>query len=142
MRRVFVDTAYLQAILLRRDQHHDAALQLGIDLEADEAEYVTTNLVIAELLASISRFGPEAREQAVGLVDDLISQQRAFVYAFDEALFARALALFKARRDTRYSLADCAAMVVCRDQRITDVLTSDADFTHEGLTILLRNDRP
>ena len=30
-------------------------------------------------------------------------------------------------------------MLVCQDQKITEVLTSDTDFEHEGLRILLKD---
>jgi predicted nucleic acid-binding protein len=36
-------------------------------------------------------------------------------------------------------MVDCISMVVCRDQDITDVLTTDRDFEREGFVALLRD---
>jgi predicted nucleic acid-binding protein len=46
------------------------------------------------------------------------------------------LALYKDRPDKEYSLTDCIAMQVMRQEGLTEVLTNDHHFTQEGFYIL------
>ena len=59
------------------------------------------------------------------------------VWPLTPELFDDALALFKARPDQRYSLTDCASMVVSHRLNVTQILTADRDFENEGFEILL-----
>ncbi len=52
-------------------------------------------------------------------------------------LFFAGVDLYRRRLDKGYSLTDCMAMVLCREQDITDVLTHDRHFEQEGFAILL-----
>jgi predicted nucleic acid-binding protein len=52
-------------------------------------------------------------------------------------VFERAIAHYESRVDKAYSFTDCTSMVICRDLRITQVLTHDHDFEQDGFTILL-----
>jgi predicted nucleic acid-binding protein len=51
-------------------------------------------------------------------------------------LFLEGLALYQARPDKEYSLADCISMHVMRREGLTEVLTNDRHFTQEGFHIL------
>jgi predicted nucleic acid-binding protein len=58
------------------------------------------------------------------------------VLPFSRGLFDAALALYEERLDKKYSLTDCASMVVMRDRRISHVLTNDHHFEQEGFNIV------
>lgn len=73
---------------------------------------VTSQAVVFEVLPFFSRAGSESRA---------------------------ALSLYRSRLDKRYSLADCLAMVICRERGITEILSTDHDFEAEGFTILLKH---
>ena len=137
MAAIFVDTAHLLAILVEDDDLHENALAVAGRLAREHAEFVTTPLVLAELLAAVSRRGPRARIRAVEYIEALRAEASVTVSPLTPALFDEALALYKSRHDQRYSLTDCVSMILSRQLDITDVLTSDHDFEHEGFTILL-----
>jgi predicted nucleic acid-binding protein len=101
--------------------------------------FVTTELVLAECLAAFSRMGPHLRRAAVEYVRGVVNLPNFTIVRLSPELFDRGLELYEAGPDQRYSLTDCISMLVCRDLRITDVLTSDTDFEHEGLRILLKD---
>ncbi len=139
MRRVFVDTAHLLAVLTPRDNLHDVALRVTSDLgAADGVEFVTTHLVVAELLAALAKGGPHVRTRTVDYVEEFVRQANVTLVDLTRPLFERSLDLYRKSPDKSYSLTDCASMVVCGDLGITDVLTSDHDFEQEGFAILLR----
>ena len=98
---------------------------------------VTTEVVLLEVLARVARGGPTTRAAAVDLVRTLRRAERV-VLRITTDLFDRGVALYEARPDKRYSLADCISMVVCRDRVISEVLTHDRDFEQEGFRALLR----
>ena len=137
MRRIFLDTSYLLAVLIESDGLHDSALRLAERLSKERVSYVTTQFVIAELLASVSRRGSHVRSRTIDYLRFLISQPTWTTQTVSREDFDAAMDLYRRRPDQRYSLTDCVSMTLCEKMGITDVLTSDSDFTHEGFTILL-----
>jgi predicted nucleic acid-binding protein len=133
--RIFVDAAYYIGILLEEDELHDRALAIGREL--DEFARVTTDSVLAEVLAYFSRRGPRSREAAAALIDELHDSTGTTIVHQDAALFFEGVALYRARPDKGYSLTDCMSMIICRREDITEVLTHDRHFTQEGFDVLL-----
>jgi predicted nucleic acid-binding protein len=140
VRRIFVDASYFIAGLRRRDSLYELAIKLGNELSAPgNVRFVTTHLVIAEVLAYFSRAGEVARVTAVDEILRFLRRPDVQLVALTDDLLTRGLNFYRRRADQRYSLTDCVSMLVCRDLRIADVLTSDSDFEHEGFRILLKD---
>jgi predicted nucleic acid-binding protein len=137
LRLVFVDSSFYIAFVHARDADHPRAVRLSLELDADHTRYVTSPAVLLEVLAYFSRLGPRLRERAALLADRLLESASVDVVALDDAVLLAAVDLYRRRLDKRYSLADCLAMVICRDRGISDVLTTDRDFEAEGFTVLL-----
>ena len=131
MPELLVDTWYFVARLDRFDPHHRVARQL-------EAKYrdalVTHDGVLIEVLTYFSGWGSFARREAVSSVRQ--AQRQCAVEPFDRRLFDGALRLYEERLDKKYSLTDCASMVLMRERGITNVLTNDHHFAQEGFTIV------
>ena len=117
------------------DDLHDRALSTANGLT--DVEFVTSDLILVEVLAYAARRGAHAREQAVALVDRLRSDPRTTVLPQTREMFDAGLALYRRRLDKGYSLTDCMSMSVCRDMEIEDVLTHDVHFAQEGFGVLL-----
>lgn len=138
MPAIFLDTAYLIAVFNEDDSRHATALRIALDLESRRSRtFVTTPLVLAEFLAGVSRMGARMRAGAARYVAELLTDPSVEVVELNAELFGAALDLYSRRPDKSYSLTDCASMVICRQRRITEVLTADHDFEQEGFTILL-----
>lgn len=138
MRSVFVDTSFYIALFSQRDNHHDSAVALGQMLRSEATTFTTTDAVLVEYLTHVGRFGKTARQIAAADVDRVLADRRVTVLPQSRPLFLRALDLYGARLDKRYSMTDCMSFVVCRDRGIEEVLTADRDFEREGFRILLR----
>jgi predicted nucleic acid-binding protein len=138
VRLVFADSSYYIALLLRNDEHHDVARRVGTVLDREYTRWLTPQAVIFEVLAFFSRGGPPLRARAAELVDRLRSSSAVEIVPTSGALFDGAISLYRSRLDQRYSLADCLAMVICRERGITEILSTDRDFEAEGFTILLK----
>lgn len=137
MRSVFADTAYYIAVLLPGDALHEVALAQESALA--DAEIVTSDAVLTELLAHASGLGPATRAAAAHLVREVLGTDQILVTRQDPKLFDVALGLYESRLDKAYSLVDCMSMVICREQKITEVLTFDRHFIQEGFKALLRH---
>lgn len=137
MRKIFLDTAYLQALVDTRDSLHQSSV--AITDELDIFLSVTSEMVLTELLNALSGRGGYLRDAALDIVDKLHQDLSVEIIPQTSQLFAEALLFYRQRRDKSYSLTDCASMLIMRQQNLSDVLTFDRHFQQEGFNALLRN---
>ena len=138
MRRIFIDAAFFIALLDDGDDLHELAVVLLTDLYAQGGiGFYTSDAVLAEVLTHFSRFGANDRRNAVEFARRLRDEGSIACVHVSAELFEQAVAHYESRMDKTYSFTDCTSMVICRDLRITEVLTHDHDFEQEGLHILL-----
>jgi len=131
MPELLVDTWYFVARIDRFDSHHRAAQRLE---EQYRDALVTHDGVLVEVLAYFSGYGKSARREAAWSVRQAI--RRFTVVPFDRPLFSAALELYEERLDKKYSLTDCASMVLMHARGLTHVLTNDHHFEQEGFNIV------
>jgi predicted nucleic acid-binding protein len=135
MRRLFADTFYWVALLLRTDQWHARVTALSRTLTREDVLY-TTDAVILEFLATFSAMGAYLRQEAVVRVEGMVSNPFMHVVEVTRERLLDGLRLYKDRPDKAYSLTDCISMQTMRREGLTDVLTNDHHFTQEGFRIL------
>lgn len=139
MTPVFADTVYWIATALPKDQWHVAAREARRRL--GPVELVTTDEVLAEFLAALSRGGSRIRSAAARTVRAMLSGSTVRVIPQSRPSFMKALDRYEARGDKEYSLQDCASMIVMEAESITQILTNDRHFEQEGFTVLMRRNR-
>jgi predicted nucleic acid-binding protein len=135
MTQAFVDSYYFIAIFQEGDQWHELAVR--VESQISNYSFVTTDLVLCEVLNYFSGFGPEIRLEVSAFIDDVLTDPAFRVVEQTRNIFLEGMYLYKSRLDKGYSLTDCISMNVCRDMEITEVLTHDHHFTQEGFKILL-----
>ncbi|MGA2703410.1 MAG: PIN domain-containing protein [Isosphaeraceae bacterium] len=135
MRWVFADTVYWIALANPLDQWHQLAVRARRTLRG--TTIVTSEEVLTEFLAHFSGQGRMIREGAVRYAQRVLTNPDITVRPQTHQTFLDGFALYKARLDKDYSLTDCISMEAMRQEGITDILTHDNHFTHEGFTILL-----
>ena len=133
MKRAFLDTSYLLALLLRKDEHHGAALRCQ---EQYQGELVTTEYVLVEFHDALSQ--ATLRPLAVSVADWLLSDPSVAVVRASEELFDRGRELFRSRPDKDWGLTDCISFIVMQDQSLRDALTADHHFEQAGFVLLLK----
>ena len=136
MTPVFADTVYWIATALPNDQWRAAAREARRRL--GPVALVTTDEVLAEFLAALSRGGPRVRSAAARTVRAILSGSTVRVIPQSRSSFTRALDRYEARGDKEYSLQDCASMNVMEAESITQILTKDHHFEQEGFTVLMK----
>ena len=130
MNQVFADAGFFVALLSLRDQHKESANQA---VEAFKNEHlVTTEMVLVEVFAAISREGERSRAGAIQYLKRLRNDPNVTIIPQTSQQFDAATQLFAQRLDQRYSLTDCASFLVMEERGISQALTFDTDFRAAG----------
>ncbi|MDB9493294.1 PIN domain-containing protein [Spirulina major CS-329] len=137
MRTIFVDTGYWIALISPDDDLHDQAL--WITEQVLPAQFVTTELVLNELLNAFSRHGARFRQAAVSLIDSLLEDETVEIIPQSIQLFHAALALYRQRPDQAWSHTDCVSFHLMRERKIMEALAYDRHFEQAGFVALLRD---
>lgn len=131
--RLFLDTAFIQAILNKRDQYHRQAVEL-LPFVKTAAEVWTTEAIFLEVGNALSSFN---RQQVANFIQQCYQTENMRVVNINSQLFAQGLTLFASRLDQSWGLVDCLSFVVMKQQNLTSALTSDRHFRQAGFQILL-----
>ncbi len=131
--RLFLDTAFIQALLNPRDEYHDQAKQLFPRVRA-AGEVLITEAILTEVGNALSAFN---RAGAVQFIQQCYRTDNVRVVGVDTALFMQALILYESRSDKAWGLTDCVSFVVMQTYRLTDAVTSDRHFTQAGFFALM-----
>lgn len=133
---LFLDTAYVHALVNTRDEWHAAALAWERRLSAERRRLLTTELVLAEIADGLAavRF----RTQAVQVVETLQSSPFVQIVPMSSTLFAAAFGLYRQRADKDWGLTDCASFVVMREHGVFAALTTDVHFQQAHFQVPLR----
>lgn len=136
MKRLFADTVYWIALTNSFDQYHAKAVEVSSAL--GNCRLFTTEAVLTEFLNALADKGPLVRAAAVEMVEAIMSNSQVTVIPQSRRTFNRSLAFYKARPDKGYSLTDCGSMLLMRERRLSESLTTDRHFEQEGFVALLR----
>ncbi len=130
--KVFADTTWFQALLNRRDEHHERAVAMS---RGDITHTFTTEFVMLELRSAFS--DPEDRADFLQMEQLARTRPDVTVVALSSDLMVGVTELFAGRPDKRWTLTDCVSFVVMKAMGITDALTSDQNFAQAGFRALL-----
>ncbi len=137
---VFLDTAYVNALINTRDQWHEAAVQWERKLATDRRQLITTEFVLVEIADGLARV--RFRLQAAQLIAALQASALVEIIPASSDLFTAALELYRNRPDKDWGLTDCASFVAMRERVLSEALTTDEHFRQAGFRALLLEDAP
>ncbi|MCY7376898.1 MAG: PIN domain-containing protein [Pyrinomonadaceae bacterium] len=132
MKKTFVDTFYVVALVNKRDEFHEKAHELV--MEFDTQPLLTTDAVLLEIGNSLAR---NNKQKSIEIIDQFVSSEEIEMVRLDETLFNKAFELYKNHADKSWGLVDCISFVVMREQNITDALTCDKHFAQAGFRALM-----
>ncbi len=131
--RLFMDSAYVLALLNESDQHHSLASKFHPDVRKAKEVWLT-EAVLLEIGNGLARYG---RDRAANFIRACYSAPNMQIVTVDSMLLHRALDLYKSRHDKTWGLIDCISFVVMQEQNLTDALTSDEHFIQAGFRALM-----
>jgi predicted nucleic acid-binding protein len=124
----FVDTSFWVALGFARDGHHDGARAIWADL--GRGGLLTSNQVIGETWTFLRRRA--GHTAAVDFIDRVERSPRVGIIRVDEATEAEAFAWLRRHDERVYSFVDATSFAVMRQQRVTEALAFDGDFSAAG----------
>lgn len=133
MNDLFLDTAYVLALVNSRDSFHNKAKDLaGNSLGIQK---VTTMPILLEIGNALAR---KFRVESVEILERFQNSGSITVVPFSDDDFADGFELYRLHDDKTWSLTDCISFAVMRRFNIHDALTSDKHFEQAGFTILMK----
>ncbi|MEM8642257.1 MAG: nucleic acid-binding protein [Cyanobacteria bacterium P01_G01_bin.54] len=134
--RLFLDAAFIQALLNPRDDYHAQARNLFPRVR-EAVEIWLTEAILIEVGNALSTFN---RSGAVQFIEQCYTTANIRLVTVDTALLQNALALYRACPDKGWGLTDCISFVVMEQQSLRLALTSDQHFVQAGFIVLMRTD--
>jgi len=131
--RLFVDTAFIQALLNPRDNYHNQAKQLFPRIRAASEVWIT-EAIFAEVGNALSALN---RNGAVQFIQQCYRTENIRVVSIDTVLLMQALDLYQSRPDKTWGLTDCISFVVMQQQNLNDAMTADRHFVQAGFRALM-----
>jgi uncharacterized protein len=131
---LLLDTSFVIALEMARDNHHKAAAAYWQAYIRNPQPLVTTDLIFTEIVTFFNARGLHGKAVEIG--DRLIQSQWVEIMPLTPELRAAAWAFFKRHEDKKYSLADCASFVLMAKRRMSQALTFDDHFAQAGFTPL------
>jgi len=119
MNAVFLDTGYVLALELAKDQNHRAAMKHWRSLRKGLPPLVTTAYVFAEVVTYFNSRGYHAKAVEVG--QRLLTSPSVQFVQVDEGLCREGWQYFQQHHDKDYSLTDCISFVVMKRLRLEGV---------------------
>ncbi|CAD5930014.1 hypothetical protein PA905_12320 [Planktothrix agardhii CCAP 1459/11A] len=131
--KIFVDTLFIIALINKRDQYHQKALQFAKQYQ--NHPLITTDAIFLEVGNNLSS---NYKNEAVELMEKFLASDDVEVIRLTPKLFDEALSLYKKHQDKSWGLVDCLSFVVMKQNQVTQALTFDKHFIQAGFQSLMR----
>ena len=131
--RIFIDTLFVIALINRRDQYHQRAVELTDQFEG--YPLLVTDAVLLEIGNALAR---GYKQEAVEIIEQFLAAEEVEVIHLTPRLFAQAFLLYKTHQDKAWGLVDCLSFIVMREAEVSQVLTFDHHFVQAGFQALMR----
>ena len=135
--KLFADTSGWACLFDATQPNHLKATQLFTQTRQQQTTFVTTNYIIAELVALFHSPLRLPRPQIFQIVDSLKTAPYLEIIYIDMATDTAAWKLCKSRLNKAWSLVDCTSFVIMQRLNIQASLTTDRHFEQAGFTRLL-----
>ncbi|WP_129677578.1 type II toxin-antitoxin system VapC family toxin [Candidatus Chloroploca sp. Khr17] len=135
---IFVDTAGWGHLVDKNQPYHLLAATIYRTARQKDQKLVTTNYIVAELVALLTSPLRIARPRLIGFITGIKTSPYVHIIHVDTTLDLQAWQLLTQRPDKAWSLVDCASFVIMQRERLTEALTTDQHFAQAGFVPLLR----
>ena len=129
---IFVDTSGWADPILQNTPYFAQMRAFSQQLLASGRSVITTNYVLAELVALLTTRSHLSRDQVLLFLDGIMQMAQLQIVHVDPAQDADAWAMLHQNRDKDWSLVDAASFVVMRQMGINEAFTSDHHFAQAG----------
>ncbi len=138
MPHLFADTSGWGSLADRAEPFHAQAAQIYRAKRQHGNKVVTTNYVLAELVALLTSPLQLGRPTLVSFVEKIKASSYVEVVHIDAATDHSAWQLLRSRLDKEWSMVDCASFIVMHQRGLLEALTTDHHFEQAGFVRLLK----
>lgn len=138
MPSLFVDTSGWGNLVDVSQPFHSLAATIYRLARQRNHDIITTNYVVAELVALLTSPLRLPRPQVIALIQSLKTSPYIDILHIDSQIDDQAWQLLISREDKDWSLVDCSSFIVMQQQNITEALTNDHHFEQAGFVRLLK----
>ena len=128
MKGLFADTAYWIALTNSFDQYHSTAIKVSSSLGT--CRIFTTEAVLTEFLNALADKGPLVRAASV----DIGSRHHEKLTGDCDPPKPNSARVWRFTKPGR--IRDCGSMLLMRERRLSEALTTDRHFEQEGFIAL------
>ena len=138
MKKIFVDTSGWGNLVDTLQKFHEETKEIYQIAKQDGSRLVTSNYVIAELVALLSSPLRIPRSKSIEFINSIKISSLVDIVHVGEYLDEKAWELLSNRADKNWSLADCSSFVIMQESEILEALTTDHHFEQAGFVRLLK----
>ena len=135
---IFADTAGWGHLVDPTQTYHEQAATIYRQARQQGRRFITTNYVLAELVALLISPLRIPRPQLIAFIAGVKASPHVDIVHVDRALDAQAWQLLTERPDKEWSLVDCESFVVMGQRGLLEVFTTDHHFEQAGFVCLLK----
>jgi predicted nucleic acid-binding protein len=137
--KIFVDTSGWASLFVKTEWYHHQASQHFLQFRQDKQTIITSNYVIAELVALFNSPLRLPRYQLFQYIDAIKTASYVELVYVNSEIDELAWALLKNRTDKNWSLVDATSFIIMQQLNIQIALTTDYHFEQAGFIRLLKN---
>ena len=138
MTDIFVDTAGWGHLVDPTQARHVQAATLYRRSKQQGRKFITTNYILAELVALLTSPLRIPRPAIIAFLNSLKTSPYIDIVHIDVTLDEQAWQLLSQRQDKEWSLVDCASFVLMKQRNLLEALTTDEHFEQAGFVRLLK----
>ncbi|HEX8399400.1 MAG TPA: PIN domain-containing protein [Pyrinomonadaceae bacterium] len=138
MNKIFVDTSGWGNLVDVQQQFHYETKLIYQTAKQNGSRLVTTNYVIAELVALLTSPLKIPRSKSIDFIESIKTSSLVDIIHINESLDSKAWDLLVNRTDKNWSLVDCSSFVIMQENNISEALSTDHHFEQAGFVRLLK----
>lgn len=137
--KVFIDTSGWAELFLATQSYHQQAKEWFAQTRKQQIEMVTSNYVVAELVALLNSPLRVPRYQLFQYVYAVKTASYVNIIYIDAAIETAAWSLLKSRADKTWSLVDATSFIIMQQLGLQEALTTDHHFEQAGFIRVLKS---
>lgn len=138
MAAMFADTSGWGNLIDISQPFHEVASRIYREKRQGGFRIITSNYVIAELVALLQSPLRLRRGEIIGFINGIKASPYVDAIHVDKMADDEAWSFLSKREDKNWSLVDCSSFILMGKQGISEVLTNDHHFEQAGFVRLLK----
>ncbi len=133
MRKVFLDTCGILALVNSDDNLHIKAVEVNNSLLLEKTRFYVTDYVLTEVANALSK----RKLLGIKTINCLLSSEDTQFVRIDKKTFDESIEIYRKYSDKQWGLTDISSFIIMKRFNIWDSLTHDKHFQQFGFNILL-----